>query len=265
MQSELTRELRANGLDVDVAGRHLVRALDVAFEPGEIVAVLGKNGAGKSLLLHSLAGLRDTRPGSVTLGGVAIADMPRRAFALALALLPQDSDDVFPSSVLETALIGRHPHVGRFGWESREDLAIARGALATMGLADMADRDVLTLSGGERQRLAIAQVLAQDTDVLLLDEPTNHLDPQHQLEALDLFRSLAARGKCIVIALHDINYAARYADRCLLLYGDGRWTAGDARDVLDCDRLEALYETPIDAVSWRDRTLFVPGVRPPNP
>lgn len=265
MQTESGRELRANDLDVDVAGRHLVRALDLAFEPGEIVAVLGKNGAGKSLLLTTLAGLRDTARGSVTLGGVAIGEIARRSFARSLALLPQASDDVFPSSVLETALIGRHPHVERFGWESRHDLAVAREALATMGLLDLADRDVLTLSGGERQRLAIAQVLAQDTGVLLLDEPTNHLDPQHQLEALDLFRNLAERGRCIVIALHDINYAARYADRCLLLYGDGRWAAGDVGEVLDCDRLEELYQTPIDAVSWRDRTLFVPGVRSPNP
>lgn len=265
MQSEAKSELRANELNVDVAGRTLIRALDLAFEPGEIVAVLGKNGAGKSLLLHTLAGLRKAGAGSVSLGGIAIAEVPRRAFALALTLLPQDSDDVFPSSVLETALIGRHPHVGRFGWESREDLAVAHAALATMGLEGMADRDVLTLSGGERQRLAIAQVLAQNADVLLLDEPTNHLDPQHQLEALDLFRSLAERGKCVVIALHDINYAARYADRCLLLYGDGRWTAGDAGEVLDCERLEALYDTPIDAVRWRNRTLFVPGVRSPDP
>lgn len=265
MHTESRRQLRANDLDVDVAGRHLVRALDIAFEPGEIVAVLGKNGSGKSLLLHTLAGLRAAASGSVALGDTAIADFPRRALALALALLPQDSDDVFPSSVLETALIGRHPHVGRFGWERAEDLTAARKALDTMGLGDMTDRDVLTLSGGERQRLAIAQVLAQDTDVLLLDEPTNHLDPQHQLEALDLFRGLAEHGKCIVIALHDINYAARYADRCLLLYGDGRWAAGAASDVLDCDRLEALYETPIDPVSWRDRTLFVPGIRPPRP
>ena len=264
MSLKTLRELRANDLDIDVADRQLIHALDITFEPGEIVAVLGKNGSGKSLLLHTLAGLRAASRGSVSLDGVRIAEIPRRAFAIALALLPQDSDDVFPASVLKTVLIGRHPHVGRFGWESREDLATAREALATMGLEDMADRDVLTLSGGERQRLAIAQVLAQDTDLLMLDEPTNHLDPQHQLEALDLFRDLAGRGKCIVLALHDINFAARYADRCLLLYGDGRWTAGATEAVLDGERLAALYDTPIDSVTWRDRTLFVPGVRSPN-
>jgi iron complex transport system ATP-binding protein len=118
---------------------------------------------------------------------------------------------------------------------------------------------VLSLSGGERRRLAIAQVLTQAPDVYLLDEPTNHLDPQHQVDTLRIFRRAADDGAGVIASLHDVNLAARVADRCLLLFGDGRWEFGVTDAVLDEARLEALFETPMEAVRWRDRRLFVAG------
>jgi iron complex transport system ATP-binding protein len=129
--------------------------------------------------------------------------------------------------------------------------------LASVDLDDLAARDVLTLSGGERRRLAIAQVLTQAPDLYLLDEPTNHLDPQHQLDALRLFRERADNGAAVIASLHDVNLAVRFADRCLLLYGDGRWDLGTTADILGSDRLSELYSTPMEAVAWRNRELFV--------
>jgi len=253
--------LSIDSLCVDVPGKRLVDRLDARLAPGEFIAVLGPNGTGKTMTMWTLAGLRPATDGSVRIDGQDIASMRRQDLARRLALLTQSTDDVFPASVLDTALIGRHPHVGPWRWESRRDRDIAMHALATMGIADLADRDVLTLSGGERRRLAIAQVLTQQPEIYLLDEAMNHLDPQHQLEALAIFRRLADDGATIIATLHDFNLASRCADRCLLLYGDGRYELGATPDVLDERRLSELYHTPIERVEWRSR-LFVAAAGP---
>ena len=241
---------------VSVAGRTLVQALSVAVARGELVAILGQNGSGKSLTMHTLAGLRAST-GSIKCGDLDVTTEKRQAVARHLALLPQHVDDIFPATVLDTAMIGRHPHIGRFAWESPSDIEAAKTALAAVDLEGLAERDVLTLSGGERRRLAIAQVLTQGPDVYLLDEPTNHLDPQHQLDALRLFREKADTGAAVIASLHDVNLAVRFADRCLLLYGDGTWDLGATSAVLGKDQLSKLYSTPMEAVNWRGRELFI--------
>lgn len=249
--------LQVSGLRVRVPGRVLVEALDMRLARGEFIAVLGRNGSGKTLSLLTLAGLREPDGGTVLLGGDALGSLRRQQVAKRLALLPQDTDDIFPATVLDTAIVGRHPHIGRFRWESPQDLALAREALERVGIADLEYRDVLSLSGGERRRVAIAQVLTQAPGVYLLDEPTNHLDPQHQVDTLQVFRRAADAGAGVIASLHDVNLAARVADRCLLLFGNGRWEFGTTDDVLDETRLEDLFQTPMEAVRWRDRRLFV--------
>lgn len=251
--------LSCHDLSVAIPGRTLVDALSFETGPGELLGVLGQNGAGKTLTMHTLAGLRAATKGQVLLRGDDVARSRRQDIARQLALLPQHVDDIFPATVLDTAMIGRHPHIGRFEWESPQDFAIGRAALASVGLDELVDRDILTLSGGERRRLAIAQVLTQQPDVYILDEPTNHLDPQHQLDALRLFREKADEGAAVIASLHDVNLAVRYADRCLLLYGDGRWDIGTCADVLDETRLTELYSTRMEAVDWRRTRLFIPS------
>jgi len=244
-------------LRVDVSGRTLVDELSFSVARGELLAILGQNGSGKSLTMHTLAGLRAAASGRVRVGEHDVATSNRQALAKQLALLPQHVDDIFPATVLDTAMIGRHPHIGRFQWETAADYEIGRAALAAVDLEELARRDVLTLSGGERRRLAIAQVLTQQPDVYLLDEPTNHLDPQHQLDALRLFRERADSGSTVIASLHDVNLAVRYADRCLLLYGNGRWDIGVTNEVLDEQRLTELYGTTMESVAWRSTRLFV--------
>ncbi len=250
---------RSERLCVGVAGRRLVDALDFDAARGDFLAVLGRNGTGKTLTLHTLAGLRAAESGSILLNGIDLNASSRARIARQLALLPQHVDDIFPATVLDTALIGRHPHIGRFRWESADDIRAADAALCSVGLDGFQERDVLTLSGGERRRLAIAQVLTQAPAVYLLDEPTNHLDPQHQLDVLRVFRDAADGGAVVIASLHDVNLAVRYADRCLLLYGDGRWDLGATDTILDSARLSELYRTPMASVAWRSRELFFPS------
>jgi iron complex transport system ATP-binding protein len=257
MHEDATQLFSCTNLAVEVAGRTLVDALAMTVARGELIAVLGQNGAGKTLTLHTLAGLRPAHAGTIQLLGADIAHSRRQQVAKHLALLPQHVDDIFPSTVTDTVLVGRHPHIGRLNWESQQDLDIAKAALASVDLEALANRDVLTLSGGERRRLAIAQVLTQAPDLYLLDEPTNHLDPQHQLDALRLFRDKADAGAAVIASLHDVNLAVRFANRCLLLYGDGRWDLGATSEILDSARLSQLYSTPMEAVRWRNRELFV--------
>lgn len=257
-----TISLSSDRLSVSVPGRNLVQDLTIDIRAGEFVAILGPNGVGKSLTLHTLSGIRATQSGTVKLNGTRIGDVPRQQIALHLALLPQYTDDIFPATVLDTVMIGRHPHIGRFRWESGKDREIAHEALRQVDLADLAARDVNTLSGGERRRLAVAQVLTQSTQIYLLDEPTNHLDPQHQLDVLQIFSRRAHQGNAVVASLHDINLAVRFADRCLLLYGDGRWEIGETKVVLTGDRLSELYATPMDTVPWRGTNLFIAAGQP---
>jgi iron complex transport system ATP-binding protein len=257
MNAGAQKSLGCQSLTITVPGRTLIDALALAASGGEFIAVLGPNGVGKSLALHTLAGLRPSAAGSIALNGIPFGELTRQQVATGLALLPQYTEDFFPSTVFDTVLIGRHPHIRRLQWETDEDRDIALRALAQVNLESFTDRDVMTLSGGERRRLAVAQVLTQAPGIYLLDEPTNHLDPQHQLDVLKIFRKAANDGNVVIASLHDVNLASRFADRCLLLFGDGRWTIGDAASVLTADKLSDLYATPMESVPWRDGSLFV--------
>jgi iron complex transport system ATP-binding protein len=259
MNPDDRKALACRRLSVSVPGRMLVRELDAVLRPGRIVALLGRNGAGKSSLLHVLAGLRPAASGEVELEGRALPQWPRGEFALRVALLPQASDDPFPGSVLESALVGRHPHIDFWQWESEADRAIARECLAAMDLGGLDDRDVTTLSGGERRRLGIATVLAQAPAFFLLDEPIQQLDPLHQLGVLELFRARADAGACVVMSLHDPGLAARFADEALLLFGDGRWSHGPVAEVLHEQSVAALYGVAVRELRWEDGRTFVTG------
>ena len=249
--------LSCAGVSISVPGRMLVENLDLKIRAGDVLAVLGPNGVGKSLTLHTLAGLKVADGGTTMLGGQSVTELSRQQVARRLALLPQYVEDVFPASVFDTVMIGRHPHIPRFQWETEQDRKIAMESLRMVDLGDMPQRDIATLSGGERRRLAIAQVLTQSPDIYLLDEPTNHLDPQHQLDVLRIFRDKANSGAAIVASLHDVNLAARFADKCLLLYGDGRWELDQTNAVLTEQRLTELYATTMETIAWRDTNLFV--------
>jgi iron complex transport system ATP-binding protein len=249
--------LLARDVEVSVSARRLVAGFSLEFIPGEFVAILGRNGTGKTLTLHTLAGLRRPQAGGVYLDGMPMESLSRRTVALRLGLLAQDVEESFVTSALEAVLVGRHPHLKLWQWETAQDERIARAALTAVDLEGFAARRTDTLSGGELRRVAVAALLAQEPSLFLLDEPSNHLDPAHQLGILRLFRELCAAGRTVIATLHDPTVAARFADRVVLLHGDGRWSAGAARELLTAEKLSELYLSPMLEVQRDGRRIFV--------
>jgi iron complex transport system ATP-binding protein len=235
----------------------LVVGLSLEFVPGEFVAILGRNGTGKTLTLHTLLGLRKPQGGAVYLDGAAMAGLSRKAVALRLGLLAQDVEESFVTTALEAVLVGRHPHLKLWQWETAEDERLAHEALTAVDLEGFAGRRTDTLSGGELRRVAVAALLTQAPAMFLLDEPSNHLDPAHQVGILGLFRELCLAGRTVIATLHDPTVAARFADRVLLLHGDGRWEAGVARELLTAERLSELYLSPMLELEKEGRRVFV--------
>jgi len=251
--------LDCNGLDVAVGDRLLVRKLQFTLQAGDFVALLGPNGVGKTLTLKTLAGLRAAAAGQIRLRGDPLDSLDRRSVARRLGLLLQEQADAFPATVLEMARLGRHSHRGFWDWHDREGLALARAALARMDLQGLEQRLAGGLSGGERRRLALSTLLVQDPELFLLDEPMNHLDPAHRFTVLQTFRELAERGRGVIACLHDPALAARYANRCVLLFGDGRWEFGPRDELLTPQRLEELYATPFRRFTADDDEVLLPS------
>ena len=245
---------------MSVAGRCLVRDLSFNLGAGDVVCLLGPNGVGKSLTLHTLAGLRPPGRGSISLGGEDLAGLHRRRIAQRLGLLLQDDAETFPATVLSTALMGRHPHRTGTAADSPEDLSRALAGLRAMGLADFSARLVSTLSGGERRRLALARLLTQDPAILLLDEPVNHLDPRFQISVLEQVGALARANRAVLMTLHDPCLALRFASHALLLFTDGTWLLDTARAALTAANLERLFATPYEEyVNASGDVVLLPG------
>ncbi|MDR1425172.1 MAG: ABC transporter ATP-binding protein [Azoarcus sp.] len=255
--------LTARGLALQRGGRELCCPFELDVRAGQCVAILGRNGAGKTTLLHALAGLHGegsalALSGEVRFGQRPAAHWPARQAARFRGLLPQRQPLPFAANVLETVLVGRHPHLGRWERESDADTAIAHAALAAVGLAGFDERDLRTLSGGERQRVTLAALLAQTPRLFLLDEPLNHLDLHHRIAVLELLAALAASGRGVAMVLHDLELAARYADTIVLLDGDGGVTVGPTAGVLTPQRLSHAFGHPLRRFEIEGRAVFLP-------
>ncbi len=251
--------LEAKQLVVEIGGKTVVDRVDLRVASGERIAILGRNGAGKSTLLSTLAGLRPPAGGALLLDGEDAAMLPAREAALRRAWLGQFQSDPFGSTVLETALTGRHPHLGRWDWESKQDAELARSALKAVGLDGMEARQIHTLSGGERQRLAIATLLTQAAPLYLLDEPLSHLDLNHQMAVLELFAGPARNsGAGVVLVLHDPALAHRFCDRALLVFGDGRTEIAAVDAILTAKTLSELYGYGLRQIDDRGHRCFIP-------
>jgi iron complex transport system ATP-binding protein len=238
----MTLDLVAEGLRLAYDRREVVHGVDLAVPTGRVTVVVGANGCGKSTLLRGLGRLLRPTAGRVTLGGRDVASMGPRRLAAVLGLLPQQP--LAPEGITVADLVGRgrYPHQGAFRRWTTEDAEVVAQALAATGVHDLADRRVEELSGGQRQRVWIAMVLAQQPEVLLLDEPTTFLDVAHQVEVLDLLAGLnRERGATVVMVLHDLNLAARYADH-LVVMGEGRiLREGDPAEVLTVDTVREAF------------------------
>ncbi|AHD23444.1 ABC transporter ATP-binding protein [Rhodococcus pyridinivorans] len=234
--------LIAENLELGYGNRTVVENLDLQVPPGRITCIVGANACGKSTLLRSMSRLLSPRGGHVLLDGKDVHRLPAKKLARTLGLLPQSP--IAPEGIVVADLVGRgrHPHQRVLSRWSREDDAAVADALAATHTTELAERSVDELSGGQRQRVWIAMVLAQQTDLLLLDEPTTFLDVSHQVEVLDLLTDLNRdRGTTIVMVLHDLNLAARYADHLVAMADGSIYASGDPSEVLTGETVKAVF------------------------
>jgi iron complex transport system ATP-binding protein len=217
---------------------------DVSFrvEKGEFVGVIGPNGSGKTTLLKILYRLLSPQKGEILFELVPMRKMDRNDIAKRIAVVAQETQLLFPFSVLETVLMGRSPYLGHLMFESEKDLEIAKKAMEWTKVFPFSERPMDELSGGERKRVFIARALAQEPEVILLDEPTANLDIHHQIDFLDLILTLnRERGLTIVMTSHDMNIASEFCDRLILLQ-DGRiYKMGTPDEVITKENIESVY------------------------
>ncbi len=234
--------LRAEGIRLGYGDEVVVENLDLHLMHGAITAVIGPNGCGKSTVLRALARLMPTRTGQVILDGKRIDKMPTKEVARTLGVLPQAPIAPEGLTVADLVARGRHPHQAWYRQWSSDDEESVSAALQWTGILDLAERAVDTLSGGQRQRAWISMALAQGTDLLLLDEPTTFLDLAHQVDVLDLVERLNREAnRTVLMVLHDLNLAARYADH-LIAMKDGKIVAsGPPKQVLTEAMLSEVF------------------------
>lgn len=241
MNGNRPQAISAQDLSYEIEGNLLLDGVTMHADRGQLVGLIGPNGAGKSTLLRTISGILRNLDGSVQLDGTDIRELSTREVATALALVPQIAPYTYGFTSIELVLMGRYPHLGRFQIEGREDDRIAREAMRLTETEEFADRTLDTLSGGERQRVFVARALAQQPSILLMDEPTANLDVLHQLKVLDLVRQLVDEGLTAVAAIHDLNMAARYCDRLVLLNGGRVLAEGPPDEVLTPDTIETAF------------------------
>ncbi|UDY37377.1 ABC transporter ATP-binding protein [Dermatobacter hominis] len=240
--SERTAPLAAEGLELAYDQRTIVEDLDVEIPDGRVTVIVGANACGKSTLLRGLARLLKPRDGVVLLDGEDVQRLPTKVVATRLGLLPQSPSSPEGITVADLVARGRYPHQKWFRqWTVEDEEAVAR-AMARTNTSDLAERTVDELSGGQRQRVWIALALAQDTPLMLLDEPTTYLDLAHQVEVLDLLADLNEHeGRTIVLVLHDLNLACRYADRLIAMKAGSIVTQGPPAEVMTAEVVEDVF------------------------
>lgn len=234
--------LETKSLSLSYGETMIINELDLKIPKGEITVFIGSNGCGKSTLLRSLARLLKPQTGSVLLEGSKISSLPTKEIAKQLAILPQGPVAPEGLTVLQLVKQGRYPYQNWFRQWSKEDEEKVQKALESTGLSDLADRQVDSLSGGQRQRAWIAMTLAQDTDIILLDEPTTYLDMTHQIEILDLLFELNEKEeRTIVMVLHDLNLACRYAHHIVALQDKQIYAQGKPEEVITCQLVRNVF------------------------
>jgi len=245
------------GIELKFGEREILRGVELEVPEGAVVALAGRNGAGKTTLLRIASRVLRPSAGRVSIRGVPIDRFSRRDLAKQLAVVPQDTPISFPFRVIEVVLMGRSPHLGVLGFESRADVALARDVMARVGIEAFADRSILDISGGERQLVLIARALIQEPRILLLDEPTAHLDLAHRVAVLDLVRDFARDGRSALVVSHDLSLSARTSDRLALLSEGRVFECGAPADVLTPKNLMTAFGIRADVIQAPDGSPLV--------
>ena len=241
MNGDRPEAVSARDLSYEVDAETLLDGVTMHAGRGQLVGLIGPNGAGKTTLLRAVSGILRLRDGAIRLDGADLESLSSREIAAGLALVPQVAPYTHGFTSIELVLMGRYPHLGRFQVEGKEDDRIARDAMRLTETEQFAARTLDTLSGGERQRVFVSRALSQQPRVLLLDEPTSNLDVLHQLKVFDLVRRLVDDGLTAIAAIHDLNMAARYCDRLVLLLGGRVLADGTPEEVLTPETIESAF------------------------
>lgn len=253
--------LEINNLEFGYGNSLVLKGISFDVKDGEFLSIIGPNGSGKSTLLKTLNKLYDIKNGSILIQGKDIQSYKSREMAKKVALVPQDTSLDYDFTVEEVVMMGRHPYKGRFEIEDGEDLSIVYEAMEMTNTLKLKDRIITEISGGERQRVFIAKALAQKPSIILLDEPTSHLDINHQMDILNLLKTLnEERGMTIVLVIHDINLAARYSDEIILLNQGVIQGKGKPEDVITTENVEMAYnlKVAIEKNKYTNTTYLTP-------
>ena len=244
------------------SARFAMSGVSFDIASGELVGLLGPNGSGKSTIVRLIMRLLGMQGGSIVVDGRPAQRWRLREYARRVAYVPQESQAVFAFTALETVLMGRSPHTGALGFESREDLAVARAALARVDAGGLADTLLEELSGGERQRVILARALAQQADLLVLDEPAAYLDIRHQYDLYRLLGDVAhVEGRSCLCVSHDLNVAAAFCDRLILMHRGRLLAIGSPAEVLTAENIRQAYDIEADVVQGRNgRPVVMPRV-----
>lgn len=265
MEAEVkVKSLEAEGVSLGYNGHDVLSGVSLKVAPGELVGVIGPNGCGKSTLIRGISRVLASRGGRILVAGRDVLSVSRDELARLIAVVPQNPSLPPAFTAFEVVLMGRTPHLRRFRGESDEDMAITFRAMEATGIREIAERFIGELSGGERQRVIIARALAQEPKVLLLDEPTAHLDISYQVQIMDLVRTLCqGRGLAVLMALHDLNLAAQYCDRLVMLHQGVVRAEGTPGEVITQDRIREVYGIEVcvssHPLNHLPTTLVVPG------
>ena len=256
MNAATATGIELRGISKNYDGRHVLGPIDLTIEHGGVTALIGPNGAGKSTMLTIIGRLLDADSGRVTVGGLDVRHTKSKELAKVVSILKQENHFMARLTVQQLVTFGRFPHsAGRL---TETDQRAIHAAIAFLDLAGMEDRFIDELSGGQRQRAFVAMVLAQDTDYVLLDEPLTGLDMRHAVGMMGQVRAAAdALGKTVVLVIHDVNFAAAYADRIIAL-AEGRVVAsGTPEEIITPDVLERVFETPVEVVEHHGKRVAI--------
>lgn len=260
----MNRAVELESVDLFYRESKILDKIELSVSESEFFIIIGPNGSGKTSLLKVISGVNSFSGGNVQILGKALHKYARKELACTVAVVTQHLSSDFSFTVRELVLMGRSPHLGLMGFENQQDMQIAERAMESTNVLHLADRRMDQLSGGEQQRVMIARAVCQEPRILLLDEPTASLDLAHQVNIMDLMEKLRdEQGMTIIMVAHDLNLAALYADRLLLLKQGKVLSLGDSREVLTFQTLEEAFgcvllvdESPLDKVP---RVSLIPG------
>ena len=248
-------KIEIQNLEFSYNGFPVLKNINENIDKGEFVGVVGPNGSGKSTLLRCLDRILKPNHGQIFLNGKNVRKLNRNALARQISYVPQKESNTFPSTVFDTVLMGRKPHIS---WMPvKKDLEITSNVIKMLDLTDIAFKDINQLSGGQRQRVFIARALAQQPEVLLLDEPTANLDLRHQMEVMNILKSLTNKDITIIIAIHDLNMALQYCNKLIMLK-DGEIFAKGGKDIITTDTIEKLYDIKVKIINEDGRIFIIP-------